>query len=359
MKSGDRTPLGYLLLLLFHVSWFSETYALSSPQFLYRKSDLLPWNKNNGVVLGTCLEERDLERRLLTVTVQIGHQDHNGDGGDICCLNESLRLTFSEDGNIDSLASQLWPAALASTILLRSREFRSWVAGKNVVELGCGRGLAGLVAAENSASCLFTDNDEDAIEMLRSNTCPNNQDRLQATLLTQRLDWRENHKDQVPVVDLVLGSDIAYYFHLLRPIMDTARAFMGTTAVGEQSLSPSSSPKGKPLKPTLLVIGQANRESQWDLYKSIMNGCYNQYTDEHEPPWPGTTKMLLFKMKMSTFCEQVEACESDESSDGVIPISVIVHQDEENIDDKTLLCPFESFAHVATEEDDENIMKSF
>jgi hypothetical protein len=224
----------------------------------------------------------------------------------------------------------------------------------NIAELGCGRGLAGLVAAESSISCLLTDNDEEAIKILESTTCPTNQGAVKATLSTRQLDWRDIDAIEVPGVDFVLGSDIAYYFHLLRPLMDTSRAFLESKNDAKSTHCP----------PTLFVAGQANRESQWDLYKNIQNGCYNQLTDEHEPPWPGTTRMLLYNLRMSSFCESLD--EIDNNIDGVVPISLIIHHsDGGNGNDVThgneavRLTPFANFAHFATQEDDENIMKSF
>jgi hypothetical protein len=107
-----------------------------------------------------------------------------------------------------------------------------------------------------------------------------------------------------------------------------------------------------------MVVGQANRESQWDLYKNIKNGCYNQLTDEHEPPWPGTTTLLLYKLRMSPLCNSVEDCEKH--IENTVPMSVILYQDCLNGEAHSLpFFPFRDLAHVATEHDDASIMKSF
>ena len=253
--------------------------------------------------------------------------------------DDMLSLKFPEAAAAgEGLASQLWPAALASSILIQSMEFQSWIVDKTMVELGSGRGLAGLVAAIRAKSCLLTDNDGEAVELLQQTIESNELELAAATVSTQQLDWRDVHNGKVPPMDLVLGSDIAYYFYLLRPIMDTARAFMDANA------RPS----------TLVVLGQANRESQWDLYKNIQKGCYNQLTDVQELPWPGKCRMLLYSLQMSDWCSTVEAC--DDSVDGIIPFSLLVHHDDDNA---AQLSPFEKFAHVATQKDDDNIMKSF
>ena len=46
----------------------------------------------------------------------------------------------------------------------------------------------------------------------------------------------------------------------------------------------------------MLVAGQANRGQQMQLRKNIRDGCYNQLTDEREPPWPGASTMLLYEL---------------------------------------------------------------
>lgn len=269
----------------------------------------------------------------ITIRVWLQEDQHKENA-----LQLELPDTMSQE---EGLASQLWPAALASAMVLRSPEFQEWITGKSLVELGSGRGLAGLVAAAIARSCLLTDNDEEAVELLETATVPANREALTATLSTQQVDWRDDHRGTVAPVDLVLGSDIAYYYHLLRPFMDTSRAFM--------DVDPHSTQKS-----SLMVIGQGNRESQWELYKNIRDGCYNQLTDVKEIPWTGKNRMLLYKLQMSEWCSSIEECEKNVND--LLPMSLLLHQDDA---DDTDLLPFGANAHVATLEDDESIMKSF
>ena len=194
--------------------------------------------------------------------------------------------------------------------------------------------MSGLVAAEHSSTCILTDNDGEAIQDLETTTFKVNQERLKAKLVSQQMDWRDDHSDADPV-DIVLGADIAYYFFLLRPIMDTSRAFM------------------KESGSLLAFVCQANRESLWDLYRNIRDGCYNQLTDEHEEPWSGETKMLLYNLKMSEWVDNVEDCDS--KIDGTVPIAVLLHHPA-GLSEVSF---FEEFDRVATDKDDEGIMKSF
>jgi hypothetical protein len=279
------------------------------------------------------MEQRDDEKGLLEFSIGMNDsKDGSGDSEDGSGVSGDLDLLFPHRDPFGPLSSQIWPAAIASSILLRSPEFRKFSEGKDVLELGSGTGLAGLVAAEESTSCLLTDNDEEAVEFLKT-TITLNQDSLRAKLTAKQIDWRDEHGAVAPV-DIVMGADIAYYYFLLRPLMDTTRAFM------------------KESGSLIMFIAQANRESQWDLYKNMRDGCYNQLTDEREPPWPGETKMLLFNLKMSDWVENKE--NYDSQTDGVVPMSVILHHPN-GLSDISLF----PFAHVATDADDENIMKSF
>jgi len=88
-----------------------------------------------------------------------------------------------------------------------NREF----AGKRVVELGCGLGLAGITAGLCGASVMFTDYVEDALDFARRNAAINGLKAGDASF--RALDW-ELSEDLEPV-DCVLGSEILYdyFFH--------------------------------------------------------------------------------------------------------------------------------------------------
>ena len=54
------------------------------------------------------------------------------------------------------------------------------------MELGSGRGLAGLVASKVGADCILTDNDEEAVELLQyAVSAPNNNNDASSLLLLQ------------------------------------------------------------------------------------------------------------------------------------------------------------------------------
>ena len=296
-----------------------------------RRSLLRPWHQNDdGTILGWCEEQKLVEDDILKVSVGLNAPKREKDNNqDILHIS----LPCSQDGG--SLSSSLWPSGIAASILLWSPSFRSIAKNKKVLELGSGLGISGMVAAAESASCILTDNDEEAISRLNTVLERNCNDRLKAKLSTRELDWRDSHTEESPV-NIVVGSDIAYYFHLLRPIMDTTKSFLEK-------------------KDSLFVaVGQADRESQWNLYHNLRDGCYNQLTDENEPPWAGKTYTLLYKLEMSRWCAAPEDVEKPENCEGVIQIAVLVHQTEGMDIDQ-----FTSQDHVATREDDDSILRSF
>ena len=150
--------------------------------------------------------------------------------------------------------------------------------------------------------------------------------------------------------------------------MDTCRKFMNPGSVSVSGDDEEESSKKRPGS-SIFIVGQANRESQWDLYTNIKNGCYNQLTDEREPPWTGITKLYLYNLQISTFCNSKKDCDSKKNIDGIIPIHLIIHHDpnpvaadDDNDDEENptnILIPFQEYAYEATEADYENILKTF
>jgi len=98
--------------------------------------------------------------------------------------------------------AELWPSGLALARHVAGLE----LAGRKVLELGCGLGLPSLVASLRGGSVLATDWAEDAIELLRRNA-----ERNRAPLRVARVRWSEPE----PLLraapwDIVLGADLIY-----------------------------------------------------------------------------------------------------------------------------------------------------
>lgn len=98
--------------------------------------------------------------------------------------------------------AELWPSGLALARHVAGLE----LAGRKVLELGCGLGLPSLAAALRGADVLATDWAEEAIELLHRNAARND-----ALLRVARVRWSEPE----PLLraapwDLVLGADLLY-----------------------------------------------------------------------------------------------------------------------------------------------------
>ncbi len=118
---------------------------------------------------------------------------------------------FGEDERFPYWA-ELWPSALAlAGFVLR----RGLGRGSDVLELGCGLGLAGVAAALNGARVLFTDFEPDALAFARANHALN----LGAEGRTLLVDWRAPPPGLS--APLVLASDVLYERRFLDPFLAT------------------------------------------------------------------------------------------------------------------------------------------
>jgi predicted nicotinamide N-methyase len=98
--------------------------------------------------------------------------------------------------------AELWPSGLALARYVSKLE----LAGRTVLELGCGLGLPSLAASRRGADVLATDWAEDAIELLRRNA-----ERNDAVLRVAHARWSEPEPLlRAPPWDLVLGADLLY-----------------------------------------------------------------------------------------------------------------------------------------------------
>jgi predicted nicotinamide N-methyase len=350
------------------------------------------------MVLGWALERRDSIQKHYQVTVAWTHDDlpKEDDDDDEATTTTTKRQRIIELPFVqqpDSLASSLWPASLAGAILFSSPSWRQQLQSGNVLELGSGVGLAGLAAAASSASSdlsstfpssfWLTDYDPQAVELLRESIQKNSDlQKQQLHVVAQRLDWRDAPELQhlvvsssssntqgmtSPNIHVVLGTDVCYYFHLLRPLMDTIQRKLVSPALLKEDYLKDTRDDDK----LVCLVGQANRQSLWDMYHNIANGCYNQITDQRDPPWPGTTCMLLYQLYMTSWSMNNEQDEQqgeddwnveedikslNQSFESILPIAAIVHQRGTTTSSPSLVQPYD---HMASQADEDAQMKSF
>lgn len=299
----------------------------SSSALETRVSRLLSWSSRQQVIGWTreCIHDN-------TYSVQVGWGSNQ----------DSVTVTLPWTTNKDSLASTLWPASLAGAVLCRSPTFTEFVKDRTVLEVGSGLGLTGKVAGYSARKCILTDCDQEVIQLHQGhlNEPTSSPGNSLGTSEARVLDWRDEPPESMDKVDVIVGSDVAYYYYLLRPLMDTTRSL----------LHESSS--------LLFLLGQANRECQWDLYHNIRDGCYNQRTDQREEPWEGSTTMLLYNLELETWRRDDALTNSSSSSsskiDGTIPLAALVHQ-RPGLE----LPHWSPYDHVSTKQDQERIPMSF
>jgi predicted nicotinamide N-methyase len=124
---------------------------------------------------------------------------------------------------------RLWPAArmLAEIVLQESWDkFPKNVAGSpQVLELGCGLGVAGLAALARGQTVAFSDIDETALQFATNNARLNGFDDF-STLLLDLRSPPEGVK-----YPIVIGSDLIYQDRLVRPLVALLQAVLAPGGV--------------------------------------------------------------------------------------------------------------------------------
>jgi len=132
--------------------------------------------------------------------------------------------------------AELWDSAagigqfLARSGLIPGREARMQSAcGPRVLDLGCGMGLAGTIAAMLGATVVFADLESPALLFARLNSLP-----CRRRVRARRLNWQRDNLGQV--FDLIIGSDILYerkQWDFLEPFWRAHLAPEGSVLLGE------------------------------------------------------------------------------------------------------------------------------
>lgn len=106
--------------------------------------------------------------------------------------------------------AELWPAAL---MLGEAIAGHDWPPATDVLEVGCGLGLSGIVALALGLKVTFSDYDATALEFARRNAIANGYGGFHTLLL----DWRYPPQDRQ--FSLVLGADVIYEARNIQPLL--------------------------------------------------------------------------------------------------------------------------------------------
>jgi predicted nicotinamide N-methyase len=134
---------------------------------------------------------------------------------------------FNRDEQLPYWAD-LWPSSIALAHFINAR--REDFAGKSILEIGCGLGLAGIVATACGAKVLFTDYDPFALEFTQINFRRN----FRRAGSVQPMDWRQPECAQR--FDVILAADVLYEKRWLVAVLDVIEQCLlpgGTVVIAE------------------------------------------------------------------------------------------------------------------------------
>jgi predicted nicotinamide N-methyase len=127
----------------------------------------------------------------------------------LAMTDEDAVLALGADRDPFPFGLLLWESAVGLAVAVSLR--RADLAGRRVLELGCGVGLVGQVAAMSGAHVVATDHDPLVLDVARANATANLSVPAGAdcgSLTFQLADWSDWR--QADRYDVVLGADIVY-----------------------------------------------------------------------------------------------------------------------------------------------------
>ena len=132
-------------------------------------------------------------------------------------MNDLIEEITSEEFSADERLpywAELWHSSIA--LSERLLEMNTSMEGKSVLDLGCGLGLTGIVAAQLGGSVTFTDIAEDALAFSRYNLMRNCDAPVVARCAFEMIDWR---LDAGRTWDVILAADVIYETRMMDPLL--------------------------------------------------------------------------------------------------------------------------------------------
>ncbi|XP_071919546.1 uncharacterized protein [Coffea arabica] len=143
-----------------------------------------------------------------------------------------------------STGLMLWESArLMASVLAANATI---VAGKRVLELGCGcGGICSMLATGSADLVVATDGDAKALELLTQNVASNLKASSSGRLITKRLEW--GNEDDIESVkelngkgfDVIIGTDVTYVREAISPLFQTAKELIAASQENEEDRRPA------------------------------------------------------------------------------------------------------------------------
>ena len=118
------------------------------------------------------------------------------------------------------LWAYVWPAGLVLAELV-ARELGPQLAGRRVLELGCGLGAVGLAAAKAGARVTLVDREPEALVEVQRIAAEN-----ALVVETMQLEWSRVPDSLAGAFDVVLGADIVYDPSQLTPMLGAMQTLL-------------------------------------------------------------------------------------------------------------------------------------
>ncbi|KAH1212409.1 hypothetical protein AAZX31_14G097100 [Glycine max] len=144
-----------------------------------------------------------------------------------------------------STGLMLWESArLMASVLAENPNI---VAGKRVLELGCGSGgICSMIAARDADLVVATDGDGFTLDILTKNVASNIEPSLLTKLTTKKLEWgNKDHIESIKEVvsnggfDVIIGTDVTYIPDAILPLFATAKELIAPSGNKEDDNVPA------------------------------------------------------------------------------------------------------------------------
>ena len=139
----------------------------------------------------------------------------------------------------------LWESArLMASVLAENPNI---VAGKRVLELGCGSGgICSMIAVRDADLVVATDGDGFTLDILTKNVASNIEPSLLTKLTTKKLEWgNKEHIECIKEVvsnrgfDVIIGTDVTYIPDAILPLFATAKELIAPSGNKEDDNVPA------------------------------------------------------------------------------------------------------------------------